>query len=94
VRYWWREVLGFALVALGLFIFYDIYVSFTGARYVETITWLIVGIFIFRGGLQLMKVALAARICSDVPSQGTATTRSRGDRHSVVPGRTAPMGQT
>ena len=93
MRYWWREMLGLVLVALGLFIFYDIYVTFTGAHYVETATWLIVGIFIFRGGIQLMKVALAARICAGVPPE-VPEPRPRRDGRSAAPGKTAPLGQT
>jgi hypothetical protein len=96
MRYWaWLcGVLGLVLVALGLYIFYVIYVWFTGAHYVETVTLLVIGIFVTRWGLLQMRVALAALVCTDIPAPQVEQQRVRTDRRVVSPGKTAPLGQT
>jgi hypothetical protein len=105
MRYWWGELtglasaavglLGLALVALSLYIFYEVFIFFSDAHYVQAVAWLIVAaFFLFRGGIQLIKVALAARICSDIPSQQVEVRRPRTDGRYLSPGKTAPMGQT
>jgi uncharacterized protein YhhL (DUF1145 family) len=70
MRYWFREIAGWVLVALGLFIFYLVYWFCTVAtlehpypRFLETIPMTVIGIFVFRGGLSLLKTAVAARVC-------------------------------
>jgi hypothetical protein len=95
VRYWWREILGLLLVAMGLYLFYVIYVTFfVSGRYVEMVIGSIWGIIFFRGGLHLIKVALAARICADVPQQPSPSAKPRADNRDLAPGKTAPLGQT
>jgi hypothetical protein len=65
LRYLVRELAGWFLVGLGLCVFYLVYV-FCEARYIlEAIPLTIVGIFIFRGGIHLLKMAVAARICRE-----------------------------
>jgi hypothetical protein len=93
MRYWWRELFGLFLVALGLYLFYQIYVEFGDGRYVEMVVYLIGGIFLLRFGTGFMKVALAARICADIAARvpEPAPVRRNG---TVSPGRTAPLGQT
>jgi hypothetical protein len=65
-RFWFRELAGWLLIALGLFLFYEIYVRLTPARGSEFIleapVLAVVGIFVFRGGIHLLKVSIAARI--------------------------------
>jgi hypothetical protein len=73
MRFWVREILGWALVGVGLFIFYQAYWMFLGrtnpepdqSRYmmIEASGWSFVGIVVFRGGIHLLKVAVAARVC-------------------------------
>ena len=73
MRYKWREIAGWFLVALGLFMFYLAYEMLMGQtnpatgepRYMilEAGQWSIVGIIVFRGGIHLLKVAVAARVC-------------------------------
>lgn len=73
MRFWFREIAGWGLVALGLFMFYLCYVMLMGfpdpatgqpRRMVwEAGQWSIVGIIVFRGGIHLLKVAVAARVC-------------------------------
>jgi hypothetical protein len=65
MRFWTREVAGWLLVILGLYLFYRCFELLTGPSHgiVEAGLSSIVGIFIFRGGIHLLKVATAAEIC-------------------------------
>lgn len=68
MRFWIRELAGWALVALGLYLFLiclSILLSepVTLPKYLEAGPLTVIGIVIFRGGIHLLKVAVAARIC-------------------------------
>jgi hypothetical protein len=63
MRYWLREAAGWFLVALGLVAFNFVYEFCNRRRPVEAGILTLIGIFIFRGGIHLLKVAVAARIC-------------------------------
>jgi hypothetical protein len=63
MRFWLREVAGWALVALGLFMFYLSYAMLMQHMIWEAGQWSVVGIIVFRGGIHLLKVAVAARVC-------------------------------
>ena len=71
MRFWIREAAGTALVLLGLFVFYLCLALLQATdaagrpapRLLEAVVVMIVGIFVFRGGIHLLKVAVAARIC-------------------------------
>jgi hypothetical protein len=69
MSYWLREVAGWALVLLGLYVFYLCYLFLRDARLIETGSLVVIGIFVFRGGIQLLKVAVAARICREAQEQ-------------------------
>lgn len=62
--FWIREIAGWALIALGLIAFGVCYFTLirNGKVFAAGPTVLI-GIFLFRGGIHLLKVAVAARIC-------------------------------
>lgn len=61
---WVREIAGWLLVLLGLFVFF-ICLSFVGNQQViEAGIFAGIGIFLFRGGIHLIKVATAARVLS------------------------------
>ncbi len=56
-----REITGWVLLLLGLNIFYISFGYIDQGKVVEGSTAAFIGVFVFRGGLQLMKVAVAAR---------------------------------
>jgi hypothetical protein len=65
MRFWTREVAGWVLLALGLYVFYRSYaLLIDGHQYqIEGGILTIIGIFLFRGGIHLLKIAVAARVC-------------------------------
>jgi hypothetical protein len=68
--FWVREITGWALIVLGLAAFYVVYFVFlrsSPARVFESGPMVLIGIFLFRGGIHLLKVAVAARICQQTP---------------------------
>jgi hypothetical protein len=69
MRYWWRELGGWLLVALGLamFLWAGLLMTFD-YRIIESGPLTLAGIVVFRGGIHLLKVAVAARICTEAAS--------------------------
>jgi hypothetical protein len=63
MRFWLRELAGWALILLGLACFAIVF-AFCYLHYIfEAWPITVIGIFVFRGGIHLLKVAIAARIC-------------------------------
>ena len=57
-----RELIGWLLVALGLYVFrLSVVDYFNRALTIEGIVTVVMGVFLFRGGMQLVKVCVAAR---------------------------------
>jgi hypothetical protein len=70
MRYWWREVAGWVLVGLGLLIFGWCIVLLTVYHGIfESGPMILAGIFVFRGGIHLLKVAVAARVCTEAAAE-------------------------
>jgi hypothetical protein len=87
-----REVLGWVLMVLGLWLFYQSYVFVVNRNYVGSGPTLIMGIVVFRSGIHLLKVALAAKVCRQSPVETRpAAVRPQAvrpqRRATVVPGR-------
>lgn len=63
--FWVREIAGWLLIVLGLAAFASVY----GVLFPWHILWAIpitiIGVFLFRGGIHLVKVAVAARACGE-----------------------------
>jgi hypothetical protein len=63
MRFWWRELSGWLLIGVGLLFFLLVYELCMKHYVVEAWPMAIVGIVVFWGGVHLLKVAIAARIC-------------------------------
>ena len=71
---WIREIVGWVLLGAGLAMFAMCYAVFLlNRRVVEAIIFGFGGIAVFRGGLQLLKVAMAARAARDIRREVAAT---------------------
>lgn len=62
---WSRELAGWVLMLLGVYVFFRAFLLLTaGNQYMlEGGTVTLIGVVIFRGGIHLLKIAVAARIC-------------------------------
>jgi hypothetical protein len=70
MRFWIREFAGWVLMVLSLYVFYYVFRLLTDPRrYVEGGALTLIGIVIFRGGIHLLKIATAARICLEAETQ-------------------------
>jgi len=90
--FWVREVVGWALMVLGLWLFYMSYVFVINKNWIGSGPTVLMGIVVFRGGIHLLKVAVAARVCRQPPVESRPKpTRAEGGRMQrrppVVPGR-------
>ena len=91
--YWIREIAGWALIVLGLWLFYVSYfVLLKNGYIIQSGPTVLMGIVVFRGGIHLLKVAVAARVCQQAPVESrlkpTRQDVSRpGRQANVVPGR-------
>jgi hypothetical protein len=63
MRFWIRELAGWLLVGAGLFCFLVTYSFCARQWFLEAWPLAVFGIFVFRGGIHLLKVAVAARVC-------------------------------
>lgn len=63
--FWTREIAGWVLIVLGLAVFWEVYDLAAQYKVFEVGVLTVVGIFIFRGGIHLLKVAVAARVCRE-----------------------------
>jgi hypothetical protein len=91
--FWIREIAGWALVVLGLWLFYISYfVLLRNGYIIQSGPTVLMGIVVFRGGIHFLKVAVAARVCQQAPMEArpkanrVETTRTQR-RAPVVPGR-------
>jgi hypothetical protein len=77
MRFWLRELAGWLLVGLGLLVFYVCFsLLLTDRPYIlEAGPLTLIGIFIFRGGIHLLKVAVAARICLHAQRESAARSQ-------------------
>ena len=83
MSFWLRELMGWVLIAIGLAVFGLVILHLIEGAVYQTMGMVVIGIFTFRGGIHLLKVALAARICDEAatkmhaPATVVPTRRSR-----------------
>src|SRR5262249_36438979 len=98
MRYWVREVAGWALILISFFLFYVAYSLMRVnpiPRQLEATGAGIVRIIVFRGGLPLLRVAAGARICRQArdrlyPAPPSARPPARPTVQAPVARRVAP----
>jgi hypothetical protein len=67
MSYWLREVGGWALVLFGLAQFVLAYGMLLNKRVIQAGPMVFIGFIVFRGGIHLLKVAVAARAARSLP---------------------------
>ncbi len=105
MSYWAREIGGWAVLLLGLGFFGLAYLKLGEKRIFDAGPLTVIGFVVFRGGLHLLKVAVAARAARDVTASAPAapparrpfppaarSPRSPTDPRRAVPGPTPPGG--
>jgi hypothetical protein len=75
IAYWSREVAGWLLVAIGLYTFWRAYDFLLDKRIFEAGPLVFVGFIVFRGGVHVLKVAVAAQASRNLPEQAAAGAR-------------------
>lgn len=102
MSYWAREIAGWVLVILGLTAFWLAYSLLLDRRVFEAAPLTFMGFIIFRGGVHVLKVAVAAQMARSIPEAARPAARrparppgrpiSPTPTASVVPGpKTRPM---
>ena len=92
MRYWWRELAGWLLVGLGLYVFFIVATDLLNPQidwyphYIQVGPLIVIGFIIFRGGIHLLKVAIAARACMHAQAELTRQAKEPVRR----PSRPAP----
>jgi hypothetical protein len=93
MRFWIREILGWLLVLIGLAAFYLSVTLLLDSRpwIFEAGQLTVVGFVVFRGGIHLLKVAVAARVCaqSQAHPDGDRMQAPLATRPDRVPNRPA-----
>ena len=77
---WTRELVGWALLALGLYVFARAFGLMTDGNHfiAEGGALTFMGVILFRGGIHLLKIAVAARICETTAPRAVAPVEARG----------------
>lgn len=86
MSYWVREIAGWVLVVLGLLAFFEAYNLLLRKRVFEAGPMTFVGFIVFRGGIHLLKVAVAAQAARGATAAATpAVKRPRPVARPVGP---------
>ena len=73
--YWSREIAGWAIILTGLYVFWLTYEKLANKRIFEAAPLAFIGFVVFRGGLHLLKVAVAAQAARSLPEVAQAQAR-------------------
>lgn len=88
LAYWSRELAGWALIGSGLWFFWEAYVLVMNKRLFAAAPTIFIAFIIFRGGIHLLKVAVAAqaaRSLSETSAQPPTRMASRMAVKSYAP---------
>ncbi len=71
IRFWFRELMGWLLVLVGLYLFAVCLALLLSPEpsILEAPVVSLIGIVVFRGGIHLLKVAVAARVCMQTQTE-------------------------
>lgn len=89
MRFWTREIAGWLSLLLGVFGFYVCYVLLMSRAIIEAGPMTVISIFLFRGGIQLLKMATAARICLEAQRRVADEKPARTQPEARAAGRPA-----
>jgi hypothetical protein len=89
MSYWVREIAGWLLILVGLYAFYEMYDFLLRKRIFEAMPLAFVGFVIFRGGIHLLKVAVAAQAARHV-RENVSQPAKRAQVTARAIGPTAP----
>jgi hypothetical protein len=93
MRFGWRELSGWFLIGLALLAFALAYEFCARGRITEAWPITLIAIVIFWGGINLLKVAIAARICQQAQDQLYPRVSKTTKRSSTaVPGAITTAG--
>jgi hypothetical protein len=91
MRFWIRELAGWVLVLLGLTAFGVSFWMLKQHYWIEAGVPSLIGFFVFRGGIHLLKVAVAARVCLQAQEKLRPTRAADSTaRTPRVPTRSVP----
>ena len=86
MSYWLREIAGWLLIVVGLIAFYEAYDFLLRKRIFEAVPMTFVGFVVFRGGIHLLKVAVAAQAARNVHESALpAAKRARAMARPIGP---------
>ena len=73
--YWAREIAGWVLVLAGLYFFWTAYGLLLNKRIFESTPLVFIGFIVFRGGVHILKVAVAAQAARSLPELARPAAR-------------------
>jgi hypothetical protein len=86
--YWTREIAGWILILIGLLACWNSYSLFLQKRVLDGVPVMFLGFIIFRGGIHVLKVAVAAQAAMLLPESPKPPVRR------TPKGLTPPVGPT
>lgn len=88
--YWSREIAGWLLILTGLYFFVRSYEFLLDKRVFEAAPMAFIGFIVFRGGIHVLKVAVAAQAARSVPEAARPAARRVARATARPVGPTAP----
>lgn len=83
MSYWLREIAGWVVLLLGIIVFFLTYGLLLDRRIFEAGPLAFIGFVLFRGGIHLLKVALAARMVHQQTGIATPASSPPAGRRSL-----------